>query len=191
LTTQILPEDFVQLALRLRETVVTHGVPAQHRASLIEDVVFQFATFLDERMGSRLHESVFSLLDDRASDLGAEPAPDSVLVAQLEIDFGKGRKALNILSGHLRDKQGLRETVEFSLGVRRLEELDAEVDIEGRFAELLRRKSGIRALRFNPAASLGNPAWTAVALDGSPYGTFEPSIEALCACIRRVARQWA
>lgn len=191
MTSEISLDDFLDLALRLRETAVTHHVPSEHRASLIEDSVFQFAAFLDERLGSSFHESIFGLLEDHAEALAREPDPVSPLLAQLEITFGKGRKKeANILRGHLREEQFLREVVEFALGLRSLDEIDAEIDSDARFTRLMATKNGIRSLRFNSAANIGSPSWLEVLLEGSEYGTFDQSLEGLCSCISRVTRQW-
>ena len=64
------PRDFAALALSLRQTVANHKVPPDLQASLIEDVVFHFAAFIDEKTGSDIHESIFSVLGNYANHLG-------------------------------------------------------------------------------------------------------------------------
>ena len=191
MTTQIVLEDFLRLALRLRDTAVTHNVSEEHRASLIGDVVFQFASFLDERQGSSFHESIYGLLEDHEDALSQEPKPAKAFIAQLEITFGKGRKKeVNILSGNLKNMQFLQETVEFTLGLRSLDELYSKIDSEARFTQLMSKKNGIKELRFNSAESIDTPSWIVVPLEGSQYGTFEQSLSGLCKCIFRVVKRW-
>lgn len=191
MTSRISIDDFLPLALSLRETVAVHKVPVENRASLIGDAVFQFATFLDERLGSNFHESIFGLLEGHAEALGQEPNDRAPLIAQMEITFRKGRKKeFNILRGYLQKDQYLREALEFALGVRGLDEREAKIDSDGRFAQLMKIKSGIKTLRFNSLANIESPSWIEVPLEDSEYGTFEQSLAGLCKCISRVIRQW-
>jgi hypothetical protein len=187
----IKPNDFATLALALRSVVVNHKVPPDLRASLIEDVVFHFAVFIDERTGTDFHESVLGVLGKHAKQLGAEPRPTDYLVAELEIVFNKGRKAeLNVLRSSLLKPSVLRLDVEVALGVRDVSEIRTRIDTDRRFADLMRKKGGIKALRFSAAGNIPKPSWQEVPLQGSPYGTFEQSLGGLVACIKKVAAAW-
>jgi hypothetical protein len=184
-TSQFVPADFLQLALALRETAVAHNVPADSRVSLIEDVVFQFASFLDERLGSSLHEEIYGLLEQHAEALSQPPRPLDFLVAEVEVVFGKGRRrCINILSGYLQEPRFLRENIEFALGLRSLDELDTEIDSDARFGQLMAKKAGIEMLRFNAGVNIGAPSWVDV-----PFR--ESSLDGLCECVRGAIAKWA
>jgi hypothetical protein len=180
------PEDFVSLALSLRQTVASHGVPPRLRASLIEDVVFQFATLVDEKTGSAIHESIFTVLGKHARQLGEEPAPADSLLAEVEIGFLKGRKAeLNVLRSSLEKPGMLRLIVEIALGLRDTTEIKARLDTKRRFAELMKRSGGVTAVRFRMAGG-GRRKWLKIGLNDSSYGSFDQSLDGLLACIRAV-----
>lgn len=180
------PKDFVSLALSLRRTVANHKVPPDLQASLIEDVIFHFATFIDEKTGSDIHESIFTVLRKCAKQLGEVPVPSDSLVAEVEITFLKGRKAeLNVLRSSIAKPALLRLIVEIALGVRDTTEIKARIDTTRRFADLLKKKGGVRAVRFNLANATGKPSWQEVELHGS-HGNFEQSLEGLLTCIGAV-----
>ena len=185
MTSQLVSKDFLQLALALREIAEAHNVPAESRVSLIEDVVFQFASFLDERLGSSLHGEIYAILEQHEDVLSQQPRPLDVLVAEVEIVFGKGRKrGIHILSGYLQEPRFLREGIEVSLGLRRLDELDCDIDSDVRFGQLLAKKNGIEMLRINAVANVDAPSWVDV-----PHR--ESSLDGLCECVRRVISQWS
>lgn len=185
-------EDFISLALSLRQPLATHNVPSEVRASLIEDVMFRFAVFVDERIGSDIHESIISALSERSEQLAAPPEPIDSLVAEVEIAFVKGRKAeLNVLRSHLTGLSSLLLVIEIALGVRDVTEIRSRIDTERRFRELIARKGGIRAVKFKPPRTSDKSSWQEVRLNGSPYGNFEQSLAGLIACIRVVSAQWA
>jgi hypothetical protein len=184
-------EDLVSLALDLRQSVAAHAVPPKQRASLIEDIVFRFAVLVDEKTGSSLHESISGALRERAPELAASPEPVDSLVAEVEVVFAKGGKAeLNVLRSSLSKPALLRQIVELALGVRDVTELRARVDVDRRFDQLMARRGGIKALRLNPAHTIGKPSWHAVALRRSPYGSFDQTLDGLVACIRAVTAPW-
>lgn len=181
------PEDFVSLALSLRQTVANHGVPPRLRASLIEDVVFQFAAFMDEKTGGAIHESIFSVLRKHARQLGEDPEPADLLLAEVEIRFLKGAKAeFNVLRSSLEKPKMLRLIVEIAMGLRDTTEIETRIDTKRRFAELMKRNRGIRTIRFRMADARGRYSWKEFGLEGSPFGTFDQSIDGLLACIRAV-----
>jgi hypothetical protein len=181
------PKDFASLALSLRQTVATHKVPPDLQASLIEDVVFQFAVFIDERTGSDIHESIFAVLRKHAKQLGEPPVPPDSLLAEVQITFLKGRKAeLNVLRSSIAKPAHLRLIVEIALGVRDTAEIKARVDTDRRFADLVKKKGGVKAVRFRLANAANDVSWQEVKLQRSPHGNFEQSIKGLLACIRTV-----
>jgi hypothetical protein len=187
MTKPFAPKDFGLLALSLRQTVANHKVPPDLQASLIEDVVFHFAAFIDERTGSDIHESIFSVLRKHAKQLGETPAPADSLLAEVQITFLKGRKAeLNVLRSSIAKPALLRLVVEIALGVRDTTEIKARVDTDRRFADLMKKKGGVNAVRFRLANAADNASWQEVKLRRSPHGNFEQSLKGLLACIRAV-----
>jgi hypothetical protein len=184
------PKDFAPLALSLRQTVANHKVPPDLQASLIEDVIFHFAAFIDEKTGSDIHESIFSVLRKHAKQLSKAPAPSDSLLAEVQITFFKGRKAeLNVLRSSIAKPALLRLIVEIALGVRDITEIKARVDTDRRFANLMKKRGGVKAVRFNLANAIGKASWQEVELHGSPYGNFEQSVKGLLACVRAVVTQ--
>jgi hypothetical protein len=185
------PKDFVALALSLRRTVVNHRVPPKLRASLIEDIVFRFAVFVDEKTGGSHHETISGLLAEHVKDLGALPTPEDYLVAELRITFLKGRGVeLNVLRSSLLKPALLRLNLEVALGVRDIDEIKARIDTEARYAGLVKKKGGVKRLEFTAALAGAHPARQAVRLQGSRYGNFDQSLSGLVACIEAVAAQW-
>jgi hypothetical protein len=184
------PKDFASLALSLRETVAKYKVPPGQQASLIEDVIFHFAVFVDERTGSDIHESIFAVLRKHARHLGEVPVPTDSLLAEVQISFLKGPKAeLNVLRSSIEKPALLRLTVETAIGVRDVTEIKARVDTERRLASLMEKRGGVNSVRFKPAGGAGRASWQDVKLRGSPHGDFEQSVKGLLACIRAVVAQ--
>lgn len=180
-------KDLVELALSLRQTVELHKVPQDLRASLIEDVIFRFAVLLDEKTGSDVHESISGVLSRYARQLGETPAPPDSLLAEVEVTFLKGRKAeLNVLRSSIAKPKLLRLVLETALGVRDFTEIKARIDVERRFAELMKKKGGIRTVRFKMAVGGGRRTWQEVILARSPFGSSEHTVDGLLACIRTV-----
>lgn len=183
-------EDFISLALSLRQPLIAHDVPSELRASLIEDVMFRFASFIDERTGSDFHESINAALSEYSEQLAASPEPVDSLLAEVEIVFVKGGKAeLNVLRSHMARLASLRLVLEIALGVRQVTEIRSRIDAEDRFRQLMVKKGGIRAIRLKAPSTSGKSPWQEVRLNGSRYGDFEPSLAGLIACIRRVSTQ--
>lgn len=184
-------EDFISLALSLRQPLLTHNVPAEVRASLIEDVMFRFAAFIDERTGSDIHESINAALGEYSEQLAASPDPIDSLVAEVEIVFVKGSKAeLNVLRSHLTGAASLRLVLEIALGVREVTEIHSRIDTERRFRQLMVQKGGIKAVRLKPPSASGKSPWQEVRPNGSSDGNFEQSLARLIACIKEVSAQW-
>lgn len=184
-------EHFISLALSLRQPLATHNVPPELRASLIEDIIFRFATFVDERTGSDFHESINAALHEHAEQLAALPEPIDSLVAEVEIGFMKGRKAeLNVLRSHLTGLASLRLVLEIALGVREVTEIRSRIDTEQRFRKLMLQRNGIKAVRFKPPSASNKSPWQEVPLNGSSFGNFAQSLAGLIACIEAVSAQW-
>jgi len=172
------PKDFASLALSLRHTVANHRVPPELRASLIEDVVFHVAVFIDEKTGSDFHESIFAVLRKHARQLDKAPAPSDPLLAEVEIIFRKGRKAeLNVLRSCLAKPANLRLNLEIALGVRDVTDIKARVDTEQRFTGVWKTKGGIKAVRIRKADVTGKSTWREVELPRSVAGRL--SVKAL------------
>src|SRR5687768_6970953 len=172
--------DFASLALSLRQTVANHKVPPELQASLIEDVMFQVAAFIDDKTGSNFHESIFSVLRKYAKQLGNAPEAQDSLVAEVQITFLKGPRAeLNVLRSSIAKPALLRMVVEIALGVRDVTEVEARVDTDRRFSQLMRKKGGVKAVRFKPVDTRRKASWREVELSGSPYGNFEQSVKGL------------
>jgi hypothetical protein len=187
MTRPFTPKDFASLALSLRQTVAVHKVPPDLQASLIEDVVFHFAAFIDERTGSDFHESIFTVLRKHAKQLAEAPVPTDSLLAEVQITFRKGRRAeLNVLRSSIAKPALLRLVVEIALGVRDTTELKARVDTDRRFADLMEKKGGVNAVRFRLANAAGNASWQEVKRQRSSQENFEQSVKGLLACIRAV-----
>jgi hypothetical protein len=181
----IKPSDFATLALSLAPILENHKVAPESRASLIEDLIFHFAVFIDERTGSEFHESVFGVLRS------ATPEPSDHPVAELQILFDKGARAEMIISRvSLRKTSILRMNLEVALGVRDVTEIRSRIDSKRRFSDLMRKKGGIKALRFNSATRRGKPSWVEIRLPDSPYGSFERSLDGVMSCIKAVSAQW-
>ncbi len=182
-------DDFVTLAFSLRQPLETYNVPPQVRASLIEDVVFRFAAFIDEKIGSDMHESIGAVLSEHAEQLAAVPEPADSLVAEVEIIFVKGGKAeLNVLRSHLTGLASLLLVLEIALGVRDVTEIRSRIDTQRRFRDLMLQKGGIKAVRFKSTSTSDKSPWQAVRLSGSSYGNFEQSLSGLTDCIKAVCR---
>jgi hypothetical protein len=183
------PAAFAELAQTLRPVVAGHGVSSKRRDSLIEDLMFHVANFVDERTGSSFHESIFAILREQAAAPGPASTSDR-LVAEARIEFQKGRSVeLNILRSSLRKPALLRLNVEIALGVRDVTEIRKRIDTEARFAKVTRSRGRITTLAFKPAAPHGGK-WQKVRLSASRYGAFAHDIDGLLACMRTVSAQW-
>jgi hypothetical protein len=176
--------DLVELALSLRGPVALHGVSSELRASLIEDLIFRFAVFVDERARTNLHEGIAGALRERAAELAELPSPADVLVAEVEIEFIRGRTVeLNVLRSSLAHPEHLLLTLEMALGVRDVGEVGRTADTAGRFSRLLKRRGGLRALRV-VAADVEASVWREVPLRGAPHDDFDGTVAGLASCIR-------
>ena len=190
MTNKIKIADFEDLALALKPSLDTHGVPKELHYSIISDALFSFASFLDEKSGTNFHEDIFAVLDNYVEKLG-ESAIGDFLVAEIDIVFEKGRKAeVNLLKSHLDNNESLQFALEIELELRDLDEIDEEIDADSRFIKLIKKKKGIKLLKFNSAEDLENENWFDVSLKGSEFGRFEQSLSGLKKCIREVANQW-
>ena len=155
--------DFEVLAASMREMLELHEVPEDRRASLLADLLFGVAAFLDERTGSNHHEGMFELTD-ALLDGGQQGGQAAAAGCEAEIVFGKGRKVeLNLLPGHRDNPAHLRFDLEIALGLRAISEIDADIDADARFQALLERRQGIRELRFLGTDEAGREAWTMAA----------------------------
>jgi hypothetical protein len=181
-------EELEELAWSLKPILDTHNVPSELHYSIISDVIFQFANFIDERTGSSFHERIDGLIDKHFDKLSSQRQPDDWLIAELEILFGKGKKVeMNILRSHLSNRRHLMLDLEMALGVRDIDEIGKKIDTGAKFTTLMRRKNGIEALRFKPIRS---EIWLSIPLNGSEHGDYEQSLSGILKCINRVAKQW-
>jgi len=181
--------DFGELALELKPTLETHGVPEKFHYSLISDVLFTFANFLDEKNGTDFHEQIYPLMDELAEKLSA-PQLGDFQVAEVIFEFEKGRKVMNLLKSQLDHPEILQFDLEFNLGLRGLDEIDNEIDADARFLKLLKTKRRVKSLKFNSAKNYTNEDWISVSLEESEYGSFEQSLSGIQQCIREVVKQW-
>lgn len=164
--------------------MATHDVPANRRASLIEDVVFHVAVLVDEKTGSEFHESIFSALAKRAKELGEDAEPVDALVAEVEVLFGKGRKAeLVIARSGLERPALLRQVLEVAIGIRDVSEIKSRIDTGARFAELLKKKGGLKSVRYKPVGP-GRRSWCDVRLRRAKTGRAEPTLDGLLESLR-------
>jgi hypothetical protein len=109
MTSKITLQDFRELAASLKPTLVSHEVPINLQDSLLSDVVFQFASFIDEKTGSSFHESIYDLLEERSA---ADDGFTDYLAAELEILFVAGRRCrANLLHSMLLNPDALRAQV--------------------------------------------------------------------------------
>lgn len=190
MSTKIKIDDFGELAFELKPLLETHGVPEEHYYSLISDTLFTFANFLDEKTGTNFHEQIYPLLDSYAEKLN-EPQAGDYLVAEIDILFKKGRKCeMNLLKSHLDNSEHLQLILETSLEIRDIDEVDKAIDVDSRFLNLLKKKRGIKCLKFNSARNLDEENWFEVPLAGSDYGEFEQSLAGIEKCVREVVKQW-
>ena len=183
-------EDFVELAFRLKPSLESHGVPDDLHYSLISDTLFSIASFLDEKTGTNFHAEIDSLLDDYAEELN-ETREGDYLIAEIDILFEKGRKCeMNLLKSHLDNSEHMQLILEMALELRDVDEIDKAIDIDSRLLRLLKKKNGIKSLKFNSAQNIDKEDWFEVPLAGSVYGEFEQSLSGVEECIREVAKQW-
>ena len=70
--------------------------------------------------------------------------------------------------------------LEFTLTIRDLDEIDKEIDVEGRFRDLIADRKGIRELRILPGKQPDPGAWVSV-------DKIDESMDGLIACLRKVA----
>jgi hypothetical protein len=164
--------------------MANHGVPPKLRASLIEDVVFHVAVLVDEKTGSDFHESIFAALGRRAKELGEDPEPVDAVVAEVEVLFGKGRKAeLVIARSGLERPALLRQVLEVAIGVRDVAELESRIDTRARFAEVLKKKGGLKSVRCKLVGP-GRRSWRDVRLQRAKTGRAGPTLDGLLESLR-------
>ena len=182
--------DFGAIAMSIKPILALHEVPEEHHYSIVSDVIFEFANFLDTKTGSTFHEGVYSLLDDYVEKL-SQPVPmHDYLVASVKINFGKRSFEANILKSQLGNKEHLMFDLEVDLGVRGLREIDAVIDADKRFSERATKLGGIESIDFTPAQGTDDESCLSVPMSGSKYGEFEENLSGLAECIRKVAKQW-
>lgn len=182
--------DFGAIAMSIKPILALHEVPEEHHYSIVSDVIFEFANFLDTKTGSNFHEGVYPLLDDYVEKL-SQPVPmRDYLVASIKMNFGKRSFEANILKSQLGNKEHLMFDLEVDLGVRGLPEIDDVIDADKRFSALKTKLGGIESIDFTSAQDTGDENWLSVPLSGSEYGDFEENLSGLADCIRKVARQW-
>lgn len=180
MTKNIELQDFTEIAFAIKPILETHDVPAQFHYSIISDIVFEVAGLHDAKTGTSFHESIYGLLDEYAEELSTA-GPGRILITELEIEFANGDVLeANVPDTQLDDEAQLRLHLEFTLTIRDLDEIDAEIDVEGRFRKLIADRKGIRTLRILPGKEPDASAWVTV-------DKFDESMDGLVACLRRVA----
>ena len=173
-------QDFTEIAFAIKPILETHDIPEEYHYSIISDIVFEFANRLDTRTGTSFHESIYALLEEHAEKLSAA-GPGRILITELEIEFSNGDVLeANVPDTQLDDEAQLRLHLEFTLTIRDLDEIDAEIDVDGRFKKLVADRKGIRTLRILPGKEPDASAWVIV-------DEFDESMDGLVACLRKVA----
>lgn len=176
--------DFLQLAAALKPTLEAHEVPVDQRDSLLSDIVFHCASFIDEKTGSSFHESIDDLLAD---DDEATGEFTDRLIAELEIRLGSNRRIrVNLMHSMLSNTEALRSQIEMALGLRGIHELDAKVDIDARLADLLRKRRGIAELQVRCLDPLTGKRASVPPRAAEPVGPID-SLEVLCTRVRDLA----
>lgn len=185
-------EEFAELAFSLKPILDLHGVPSALHYSLVSDVIFQFATFLDDRCGSNLHEDVFAVLDVHSEALCEEsPSADS-RIAEVRISFAQGRKVeMNLLGSHLEnDRSHLMLDLEMALGLRGVHEIESkDIDIDARLAKVLQKKGGIASVDIRRSGAAGRKAWSSVPLRGADQGEPGQTVDWLYTIIAKAVRR--
>ena len=172
-------QDFAEIARKIKPILETHDVPAEYHYSIISDIVFEFANTVDEKTGTSFHESIYALLEDQAEAL-SEGSGISELFTDVQIEFGDGEVAeTNFPHTQLDDDQQLRLNLEFTLTLRDIDEIDADIDVAPRFDKLMKDKQGIRELRVLPGTEPDADAWVSAK-------DVELSIDGLMICIRKM-----
>lgn len=170
---KIKPADFEALAANLQDTLRINGVAEESQPSLLADLLFGFAAFLDERLGSNHHESIFALADAILSGEIASEAQDN-LSGELKIHFHKGRKAaLNLLAAHRSNRAHLLFDLQMALGIRTLAEINSEIDSEARFLALLDSRQGIRLFEVRGFGDTVSDTWRTVEPPTSKPGSLD------------------
>ena len=183
--------DFENLAVNIRSSLVKHEIPDELHYSIISDVLFDFAAYIDEKTNDNLHEVIDSYLEDHTEKILSDEQED-YLLADIEIIFEKGRKIkTNVLFSCLKNKEYGKLVLEVAVGVRDISELDKDVDIDSRFEKLMKKKEGVVSVNFQPLKDLDTKNWLSIPLVGSEYGDFEQSIDGIFNLICKVAKQWA
>ena len=180
MTNNIELQDFTEIAFAIKPILETHDVPEEYHYSIISDIVFEFANFVDTKTETSFHESIYALLEEHAENLSTAGA-GRVLITELELAFGNGDVLeANVPDTQLDDEAQLRLHLEFTLTIRDLDEIDEEIDAERRFKKLLSDKNGIRKLRILPGKEPDASAWVSV-------DEFDESMDGLIASLRKVA----
>lgn len=182
--------DVLELAYSIKPILQKHDVDPELHFSIIDDIAFEVSNMIDDKMGTCIHENIIPAMESIALDFSRD-RPTDFCVAFLEIIMGKGKKfEANILKGQLDSEERLAENIEMALYIRDIDEIDKNIDIEGRFKKLIDKKKGIKELRFQHVRDMDADKWLSVNLSESDYGAFEESIDGIKQCIHAVLDSW-
>lgn len=188
---KITENDLARFALALREDFETHDLPMEIRYSLASAISFRIAALIDEKTGSTLHEGIDLVLDKYIDEFSKSPESPDHLVGELEIIFNKGKKVeLNILKSQIELPDELRIIIEVVFGLRSTDALESEIDTRHGLSNFLRRKDGIKALRFNQAANVDRPKWINVPLPDPLSEEVYGSVAGLTQYLLKSIRPW-
>jgi hypothetical protein len=183
-------KDFEELAVNFKSSLSTHEISKELHHSLISDLLFSVCVFIDQKSNTSFHETIGSYFEERSGAILSDKHQD-YLLADIEILFSKGRKIeTNFLKSALTNKDYAVLKLEVTFGVRGIDELDENIDINSRFKKLLRKKECISAVKFQPLKDLDSDLWLTVPLQGSEYGDFTQTIDGVYELMCSVAKQW-
>ena len=166
--------------------MVAHDVPPELHFSIISDAVFEFANLVDEKTGSSFHEEIYGALESAAEELEVDPGGDYCL-AFMDLVTSNGTSfELNILKSMLENEQDMIMSIEVTLELRKLDELDKVISIENRLKTFNKKTGGIKALRFQLTENMDTDTWFDVPLKDSTYGSYSNDIEGIRKCILAV-----
>ena len=186
-------DDFIELATQIKTSLDAHNVPVQEHASLITQVVFNFAVFLDKKLNTNHHEFIETKLDEYLFEI-VEDSPNT-LIASVNLVFGKGRKRdFEIRKGNLLHRESIISLMEFATGIRKLTEVDSEVDpliLTERFEKMLEIREGLLEIEFQPDEDWGTNKWLTLPFHENQFGKFKCTIDGVTDCIYKVTEQWS
>ncbi len=183
-------KSLAALSLTIKSCLIKHNISKDVVYPLIEDVLFQFANYIDNNTATNLHTSIkdeLRLLQEEIID------GDSFdyLVASLRIAWEKGSKQETIiLYEHMKHPKYLKEDIELTLGIRDLKERSMPIDAEKRFLKVKEKKGRIEYLEFQPYKDLYTNHWLKVPFKNEACEDVEQNIEEIISCICATCNEW-